>query len=144
MPGPADPWGAFNFLVEIDGIAEAGFSEVSGLSATVDIIEYRNGNDRENAVRKIAGLTRFGDIHLRRGMIASNGLWDWWRASSDGSAGAVRNVAIALLDEARQPLRRWNLTRARLAGYTAGPFDAAASLVAVEEIVLSVERLDVV
>ena len=65
------PYGQFNFLVDLgtgstDG-PDAGFSECSEISMSVDVIEYRNGNEKENAVRKITGLTRVPDVTLKRG-----------------------------------------------------------------------------
>ena len=40
-----DPYKNFNFRVEIDGIAQAGFSECTGLRVEIDVIEYREGGD---------------------------------------------------------------------------------------------------
>ena len=53
------PYAQFNFLVDLgtgntDG-PEAGFQECSAISMSVDVIEYRNGNEKENSVRKITG-----------------------------------------------------------------------------------------
>ena len=50
-----DPHGAFCFRVEIDGIAAASFSEVSGLEVEITPIDYREGNE-DIVVRKIPGL----------------------------------------------------------------------------------------
>ena len=58
MANRPDPYANFNFLVEIDGIAKAAFEEVSGLSAEVDVIEYREGSDKAGTVRKLPGLIR--------------------------------------------------------------------------------------
>ena len=68
MPAPQrdDPFKSFAFLVEIDGIAQAAFSEVSGLESETAVIGYRLGN--ECGVRKLPGLTKFGNIVLRRGI----------------------------------------------------------------------------
>ena len=43
-----DPYAGFNFLVEIDGITRAAFSECSGLSTDTDPIEYREGSEDIN------------------------------------------------------------------------------------------------
>lgn len=53
-----DPYRAFNFLVEMDGLTAAGFSECSGLSTETDVIEYREGGDR-GGVRKLPGLAKY-------------------------------------------------------------------------------------
>ncbi len=61
-----DPYGQFNFLIEIDGITRAGFSEVSGLTTDTNVIEYREG-DEVTTVRKLAGLIKYTNIVLKRG-----------------------------------------------------------------------------
>src|SRR5918912_4628546 len=55
------PYGRFNFLVDLgtgntDG-PQAGFQECTEIGMNVDVIEYRNGNDKQNSVRKLTGLT---------------------------------------------------------------------------------------
>ena len=142
MPTPDGPWGAFNFLVEIDGVDEAGFSEVSGLSLEVELISYRNGNDKVNTVRKIPGLHKHGDVTLKRGLVASLAFYQWLRGIADGQDD-VRNVVITLLDEARQPVRRFKLHRARIVKHISGPLNAVVSTLALEELVLSHERLEI-
>jgi phage tail-like protein len=69
-----DPYRGYNFLVEIDGITQAGFQEVSGLDASTDAIEYREGND-PNHVRKLPGLNKYSAISLKRGITDSGELW---------------------------------------------------------------------
>src|SRR4051794_33490983 len=92
------PYGNFNFLVEIDGVTIAGFAECSGLSSTVDVIEYREGGDPR--VRKLPGLHKLGDITLRRGVTQSRELQDWHSSVVDGKADR-RNGSIVLLDAAK-------------------------------------------
>lgn len=143
MPAADGPWGAFNFIVEIDGIDEAGFSEVSGLSLAMDMIDYRNGNDKSGALRRIPGLVRHGDVTLRRGMVASLALFQWLRSAADGGGDSPRNVTITLMNEAREPVRRFRLSRARIVKHVSGPLNAVTSQLAIEELVLSHERLDI-
>lgn len=69
------PYNQFNFLVDLgtgntDG-PDAGFQEVSGIGMEVAGTEYRNGNDRENSVRKITGLNKSTDVTMKRGLIGS-------------------------------------------------------------------------
>ena len=56
------PYGQFNFLVDLgDGNTEgpaAGFQEVSGLGMEIAVIEYRNGNEKENRSGRLPGSTR--------------------------------------------------------------------------------------
>ena len=67
------PYAQFNFLVDLgtgstDG-SDAGFQECSEIGMSVDVIEYRNGNEKENSVRKLTGLTHVDDVTLRRGIV---------------------------------------------------------------------------
>ena len=64
--GRHDPYAAFNFLVEIDGVVTAGFSEVSGLASEVDVISYREGG--ELRVRQLPGLIEYPRLVLKRGL----------------------------------------------------------------------------
>lgn len=135
------PYGQFNFLVEIEGVEAAGFSEVSGLSIETEIIEYREGAMREYARTKLPGLTKFPNVTLKRGFAGSAALFEWARAAADGQ-DLPRNVGITLLNEAHEPVLRARLRRARIARFTLGPLDARSSEVAIEELVLAHERLD--
>lgn len=104
MSPRTDPYKNFNFRVEIDGIAVAGFSECSGLSSSVDVIEYREGAD--NVIRKLPGFRKFGNITLKRGITKSRQLYDWHRALLGGDLQR-RNGAIVLRDDAQVDQVRW-------------------------------------
>ena len=71
-----DPLASFNFLVEIEGVTEAGFSEVTGFDQESEVIEYREGNE-DITVRKIPGLKKFSNVTLKRGLTNDKSLWDW-------------------------------------------------------------------
>ncbi len=141
------PYCQFNFLVDLgDGNTEgpeAGFAEVSGLSMEIDVIEYRNGNSRENHVMKIPGLARVGNVTLKRGLIGSLALWRWIDQIRNGDVGALRSVTIQLQNEDHTGIvQTWKLLRARIVKHTSGPFNAKGSDVAIEEIVIAFERLE--
>jgi phage tail-like protein len=135
-----DPYGAFNFVVEIEGDVHAGFKEVSGLGMAVDVIEYRNGN--EPVTRKLPGLHRYPNAVLRRGFMGSLGLYTWIDDVRRGNLNARRDVAIVLLDESRTEVARWLLVRAWPIKYEGPALNASTSEVAIEELVLTYERLE--
>jgi phage tail-like protein len=111
MPGTAtrnDPFAAFNFMVEIEGIAVAGFSECSGLSTDSAVIEYRNGNDPPT-VRKSPGLDIYTNLVLKRGFTSGKELWVWRKTVIDGKTER-RSGSVVLLDESRKEALRWNFT----------------------------------
>lgn len=141
------PYAPFNFLVDLgDGVTDgpqAGFQEVSGLSTEVAVLEYRNGNSSENSVMKITGLNKAGDVTLKRGVIGSLALYAWLDQIRNGDQGALRTVRIQLQSEDHtQAVQTWKLLRARIIKHTSGPLNARGHEVAMEEIVLACERLE--
>jgi phage tail-like protein len=143
MPAPtrSDPFKDYSFLVEIDGIPSAAFSEVSGLSAEAEVIEYREGSDKTTSSRKLPGRVRYGDVTLARGLTTSRDLFDWWTSVATGNVQR-RNVAIILLDDARNPVLRWLLREAWVAKIEVGSMQAAGNDVLIESVVLTHEGLE--
>jgi hypothetical protein len=145
MAQRTSPYGAFNFIVNFDGgEAFGGFSDVSGIGNEMTISEYRNGNDKENHVRKIPGVHKVTDVTLKRGIVNSKTLWEWIKKTRTDGPAAQRSVSIVLLDEARSVVQSWVLQGAVPMKYT-GPTLAAkgGADVAMEEIVLSAEGLEI-
>jgi phage tail-like protein len=141
------PYTQFNFLVDLgtgdSAGPEGGFQEVSGLSSSVDVIEYRSGNSKENTPIKITGLNKVADVTLRRGVIGSLALYQWFDEVRNGSPNAARSVTIQLQNEDRTAtVMTWKLSRARIVKHSSGPLNAKGSEVAIEEIVLAYERLE--
>ena len=135
-----DPYKNFNFLVEIDGISVAGFSECTGLRLEVDVIEYRDGGD-PSGVRKLPGLSKVGDITLKRGITASKELHDWFQSVRNGVADR-RSGAIVLLDDARKPVVRWRFFNAFPRKWEGPNLDAKGNDVAIETLTLCCENLE--
>lgn len=128
-----DPFGAFNFLVEVEGIASAAFMEVSGLEVQIDAIEYREGGDKPLTVRKLPGLAKYSNITLKRGLTLDRSLWDWVKTVIDGNVRRA-TVAIILLDDQRQPVVRWRVRDAWPCKYDAPNLNAKTSEVAIESL----------
>ena len=138
MPDPG-PYGNFNFLVEIDGVTIAGFAECSGLSSTLDVIEYREGGDLR--VRKLPGLHKVGDITLRRGVTQSRELQDWHDNVVNGKPDR-RNGSIVLLDAAKIPVVRWNFSAAFPRKWEGPTLNAQGDDVAIETLTLACEGIE--
>lgn len=145
-----NPYGAFNFRLTADrfgdaGSVRAGFQEISGLGMEVTIAEYRNGNEPENHVRKMNGLYKVPDVTLKRGLIGATAFFDWIKDTRDGAQNVFATVKIELLDEAHAgTVMTWILTNARPMKYTAPSLNAKTGTdVAMEELVLSCEKIDV-
>ncbi|MCP2257182.1 conserved hypothetical phage tail region protein [Streptoalloteichus tenebrarius] len=136
-----DPYAAFNFTLDIDGLSGShGFSECSGANTEQDVIEYREGT-MDAAVVKIPGLKKFGDITLKRGYTTNRELWEWRRAVLQGKV-VRRSGHIVLNDEAGKPALRWKFTNAWPKRYAAPTLSGTTNEVAVEELVLAVESLE--
>jgi phage tail-like protein len=141
------PYPPFNFLVDLgtgstDG-PQAGFAEVSSIGTEVAVAEYRNGNSKENSVMKITGLNKATDVTLKRGIIGSLDLYQWLNDIRNGNQNALRTVTIQLQNEDHsQVIQSWKLLRARIIKHTSGPLNAKGTDVAMEEMVLAYERLE--
>ena len=145
MANRTTPYGAFNYLVNFDGgEVFGGFSDVSGIGTEVTVAEYRNGNDKENHVRKVAGIHKVSDVTLKRGILNSKTLFDWISQTRTQGPAAQRNVTITLLDEAHTPVQTWVLRGEIPMKYT-GPTLAGkgGGDVAMEEIALSAEAMEI-
>lgn len=142
-----NPYGAFNFTVTLGNTAaenqiSAGFSDVSGLGNEIKFSEYRNGNEAQNHVRKIANINATDDVTLKRGVIGDLRLFEWLKATRDGEYSA-QTVTITLRDEQRTAVCRWILTAAQPKKWV-GPTLAAkgGGEVAMEELHLVAEQID--
>ena len=141
------PYAQFNFLVDLGtGSSEgpqAGFQECGEIGMSVDVVEYRNGNEKENGVRKLTGLARYSNVTLKRGVIGSLDLYNWLDDIRNGDETAYRTVTVQLMNEDHtEVVQAWKLLRARIVRHMSGPLDARRSDVAMEELTLAYERLE--
>ena len=134
-----DPYRGFNFMVEIDGIAQAGFQECGGLDSSTDPVDYREGTD-PNHVRKLTGLNKFSPVTLKRGITDSAELWQWRQKVADGKTER-KNGSIVLLDEAGAEKLRWNFVGGWPSKWTGPAFNATSTAVAVETLEITIEEL---
>jgi len=144
MANRTTPYGAFNYVVNFDGDELlGGFSDVSGIGTEITVAEYRNGNDKENHVRKVGGVHKVGDVTLKRGILNSKVLFDWIAAARTQGPAAQKSVTITLMDESHAPVQAWVLRGVIPMKYT-GPTlgGKGGGEVAMEEIVLSAEAME--
>lgn len=140
MPDEA-PYRNFNFRVEIDGIATAGFAEVEIPDAMIEVVEYREGTDRASSARKLPGRVRYGNVVLRRGVAQELDLYAWFAAVRDGDLQR-RNAAVVLQDASREDVRRWLVRDAWPVRYAGPTLNATGNTVVIEEIELACERIE--
>jgi phage tail-like protein len=134
-----DPFRAYNFMVELDGIRRAGFREVSGLDMSQDAIEYREGTDPFH-VRKLPGVVKYSNITLKSGMTDDWELWEWKQDAANGK-DARRNGSIVMMDGEGSEVLRWNFEGAWPTQWSGPSLNASGNEVAIETLVLAVERV---
>ena len=137
-----DPFRTFNFEVEIANTRVGAFSEVSGLTAEGDAVEYREGTDPDNSVRKLPGLRKYTNITLKRGYIKSSELWEWYANIANG-VDDRRDGSIVLMNEARKPVLRWNFLNAWINKVEGPSLNASGNEVAIEAVELCHEGLSI-
>ena len=127
-----DPYRQFRFRIEIDGITQAGFHEVTFPDTTTDPVEYREGIDPPK-FRKLSGLTKYGNITLKWGITDSMDLYNWRKQIIDtGADKARKNMSIILIDEAGNDKARWDIENAWPNKYDPPDFSAKGNEVAIE------------
>jgi phage tail-like protein len=142
------PYAQFNFLVDLgaespDGV-EAGFQELSNLGAEPTRSEYRTGKPAEDPAPKITGLNKAGDVTLKRGVMGSLSLTQWLDDIRNGNQNAERTVTISLQNEDHSAaVQTWKLLRARIVKHVSGPLNAKGTDVAMEELTIAYERLEI-
>jgi phage tail-like protein len=133
---------SFNFTVDIVGVSAAGFMECVLPVASIDVLEYRDGADIENHARKLPGLTKFGNLTLKRGLTNSLALWDWFSNFTTGK-GTPTTVIVTLLDSKRSPAMTWTFTNAWPTKYESPPLNGKGSALAIETLEIVVEDVKV-
>jgi phage tail-like protein len=135
-----DPYRNFNFLVEIDGITQAGFSDASGFGADNTPIEYREGGENRT-VRKLPGMTKYNNIVLKWGLTDSRELYDWFRDVVNGKINR-KNGSIIVLNMQGQEVVRWNFYNAWPSKWDGPDFSAKGTDVAIETLELAHEGIE--
>ena len=135
-----DPYRNFSFLVEIDGITQAGFSDCSGFGASTDPVEYREGGETKT-VRKLPGLTKYTNITLKWGLTDSKELYNWYRDVVNGKIER-KSGSIILLDLEGAEKVRWNFFEAWPTKWDGPDFTAKGNDVAIETLELAHERVE--
>jgi phage tail-like protein len=133
-----DPYRAFNFRLELGSETVAGFRECSGLSFTTDSVEYREGTDVPNHVRKLPAICKKANIALKRGMTNNHDLFTWYKTVLDGAVER-RDGAIVLQDEQHNAVMRWNFENGWICKWEGPMMNATSNDVALESIEICVE-----
>lgn len=132
----------YNFAVQIDGMDELHFSEVTGLSVEVQAIRFRSGTDLGTGAKVLPGRISYEPVTLERGLARDLALWEWL-STIEGGQTDMRNVTISVLDEDHEPAIAFRLTSAWPSRLQLGRLDGLGNGVAIEKLTLTYERLSV-
>jgi phage tail-like protein len=141
-----DPYRNFRYRLEIDGIDQGGFSEATVPDQTVDVVEYREGNEPNPAtVRKLTGLTKYGNLTLKWGITDSMDLYNWHKDVTLGkieSDKLRKNISVIVIDEAGNDKSRWNFVQAWPSKYDPPDLNAKGNEVSIETLEIVHEGME--
>lgn len=138
---PVDPYRNYNFLLSIQDVAEARFTECLGLGMRIHPIRYRESGAGQ-IVRALPGPVEYAEVTLRYGLTSSIDLWNWLLQGARGTVQR-RHVSVVMLesDGVREAIR-WNLINAWPCQWSGAPLDALGREAAIEELHLAFDSLD--
>ncbi|CAH1213494.1 MULTISPECIES: phage tail protein [Paenibacillus] len=134
-----DPYRNFRFRIEVEGIQQAGFSEISGFDASLSVIEYREGNETITP-RKLPGLAKYGNISLKWGVTDSMDMYNWMSESIQGKISR-KTVTIIAINEEGGDVATWQVIEAWPSKYSAPSFKGTGNEVAIESLELAHEGM---
>ena len=137
-----DPLRNFRYRLEIDGIAQAGFNEVMIGETATDAVDYREGSEPSH-VRKLSGLTKFGNITLKWGVTDSRDLYDWHARIVAGQiADNRKKLTIIVQDEAGSDKARFVVSEAWPVKYDPSDLKGTGNEVFIEQMEIVNEGIE--
>lgn len=140
----ADTLGTYTFQVEIDDIPPSQCKEVSGLEIEHQVIDYDSSlpGGKEDR-KKIRGPRKWGDITIKRGATGDRSWSDWYKLAQNGRMSeAKRNGSIVIYSIEEGEMLRYNFVNGWPMKYNPGSFKAGGNEVAMEELVITHEGLE--
>lgn len=138
-PSSVEAYGNCRFYVEISGVTQAVFTELSGLQVETQVEEHAEGGNN-GFVHKLPGRTRVSNITLKRGMTPTNDLFKWYLDIAQGKI-VRKNISIRMFDTRGKQLVRWDFQNAYPVKWAGPQFAADGRNVAVETLELAHEGL---
>ncbi|NJC24672.1 phage tail protein [Neolewinella antarctica] len=130
----------FSFVVEWGG-QRIGFTEVTGLEATTEVIEYREGSSPVASKIKMPGLVSYGNLTLKRGTMAADSDFSKWFYTNQFNIAERRDLTIKLLDETLTPVMTWRALNCFVIKYTPSDFKSDENSIAIESIEVATEGI---
>jgi phage tail-like protein len=146
MATRVDPIRNFRFQLEIDNITRAGFAEATIPETTIEAVDYREGSDAPH-VRKLSGLTKYGNITLKSGLASGANSLELFKWHNDVSVGLIserrKNIAISVLDESgKSEVARFVITDAWPVKYDPSDLNAKSNEVVIEQVEICHEGIE--
>jgi phage tail-like protein len=140
-----DPFVNFRFRLELGDVEVAGFAECTGLNVETKVFEYKEGGNNSTTL-KFPEPSTFGNVTLKRGVTSSNELLSWQLDVVSGTFGKNKragnpSVAVVLMNEKGEDVRRWNLVRAFPVKWVGPDLKATGNEVAIETLELAHEGI---
>ena len=141
---PTDAIASYHFAVEIDGIELAQFSELSGITSEIDVIELKeNTKDGKYVLHKLPGNRKPPSITLKRAKSSSKDLWDWHQKIYDGKvADARKNGSVVLYNYDHSEVGRYNFMNAWPSKVSMSALKAGSNEILMEEVTIVCEELE--
>ena len=136
------PLPKFHFIVSWGG-ARIGFTEVSGLEAESELIEYREGSSSEYSKLRMPGMQKYSNITLKRGtFLGDNDFFEWWKSTRMLGKPERRDLIISLLNEEHDPVMNWKIKNAFPLKVQATDLKADGNEIAIETLELAHEGIE--
>ena len=133
------PFSRFKYKVDFGG-QEAGFSEITGFDASIDVVEYREGNMTPPTPIKLPGLRKYSNITFKWGVTSSKAAYDWMSPSFEKDIER-KTILVTLLNENGEEVASWQIVNAWPVKFTGPEWNATASEIAIEHLELAHEGL---
>jgi len=141
MADHENPITNFKFIVSFGG-EPTTFQEVILPESEIEVIEYREGSDVLSSVRKIPGRSKYSNLVLKRGMIKSSELYDWFKQTKQGIIER-KDITVSVLNEEREPWAIWKLTNCWPTKYSGSTLNAKGNEIVIETIEITAEEVNV-
>lgn len=135
-----DPYRNFRFVVEMDGKEVAAFSDASGFDVSVNMAEYREGNET-TTTRKLPGLSKYGNITLKRGVTDDDVLYNWAIDIPSTGKCTRKSISIKLMDEENKASVIWQVINAWPTKYSITEFKGQGNEVLFESLEIAHEGM---
>ncbi len=129
-----DPYQSYNFKVEIGGVIEGGFTEITGLSSEIKLESYEEGGVN-SFVHQFPKNTTYPNLVFTRGLVSNDLFFTWYKATSEGII-EQKNGTIFLLNSERIPVLWWTFKNAYPVKWEGPTFNASSDEIAIERIEL--------